>query len=146
MKKVGFLPVIPHSVTNYSTVYSALRKFKDMRKQLGQQSFSVISDKDVYQVIMDIVLSHPSEFPNLFPMIGIFHVAKVALHGAGKYFKGSSIDIALILAKCFGSNTIELVLSGSHYVRCSLVGMQIIKEGFEYRKWEAFWAEQTSDK
>ena len=146
MKKVGFLSVIPRPVTNYSTVYAALRNFEDTRKQLGQQSFSVISDKGVYQVIMVIVLSHPSEFPNLFPMIGIFHVGKVALHGAGKYFKGSGTDIALILAKCFGSNTIELVLSGSHYVRCSLVGMQIIKEGFEYRKWEAFWAEQTSDK
>ena len=101
MKKVGFLPVIPHSVTNYSTVYSALRNFKDMRKQLGQQSFPVISDEGVYQVIMDIVLSHPSEFADLFPMMGIFHMAKVTLHCAGKYFKGSGIDIALIIAKTF---------------------------------------------
>ena len=38
MKKLDFLPVIPHSVTNYSTMYSALRNFEDMRKQLGQQS------------------------------------------------------------------------------------------------------------
>ena len=37
MKKVGFVPVIPHSVTNYSTVSSALRNFEDMRKQLDQQ-------------------------------------------------------------------------------------------------------------
>ena len=101
MKKVGFLPVIPHSVINYSTVYSALRHFKDMRKQLGQQSFPVISDEGVYQVIMDLVLSHPFEFADLFPMIGIFHMAKVTLHCAGKYFKWSGIDIALIMAKCF---------------------------------------------
>ena len=56
---------------------------------------------------MDIILSHLLEFPNLFPMMGIFHMAKVALHCAGKYFKGSGIDIALILAKCFGSNTLN---------------------------------------
>ena len=30
--EVDFFPVIPHSVTNYSTVYSALRNFEDMRK------------------------------------------------------------------------------------------------------------------
>ena len=60
MKKVGFLPVIPHSVTNYSTVYSAVRNLEDMRKQLRQQSFPVISGEGVYQVIMDIVLSHSS--------------------------------------------------------------------------------------
>ena len=119
MKK-GFLPVIPHSVTNYSTVYSALTNFEDMRKQLGQQSFPVISNEGVYQVIMVIVLSHPSEFPNLFPMMGIFHMAKVALHYARKYFKVSGINIALILAKCFGSNIIESVLSRDHYVRSLL--------------------------
>ena len=144
MKKVGFLPVIPHSVTNYSTVYSTLRNFEDMTKQLGQQSFPVISDKCVYRVIMDIVLSQPSEFPNLFPMMSIFHMAKVALHCAGVYFKGSGIDIALILAKYFGGNTVESVLSGSYYVRF-LLGMQIIKEGFEILKCEAFWTEHTSD-
>ena len=133
MKKVGFLPVIPRSVTNYSTVYSAVRNLEDMRKQLRQQSFPVISGEGVYQVIMDIVLSHSSEFPNLFPMMGILYMAKVAWHYAGKYFKGRGNDIELILTKCFGSNAIESVLSGDYYVR-SLLGMQIIKEGFQILK------------
>ena len=139
-----FSSCIPHSATNYSTMYFALRNFKDMRKQLGQQSFPAISDEVVYQVIMDIVLSHPSKFSNLIPMMGLLHVAKVALHCAGKYLKGSGIVIALILAKCFGSNTIESVLSEGHDVH-SLLGMQIIKEGFEILRWEAFWAEYISD-
>ena len=133
MKKVGFLPVIPHSVTNYSTVYSAVRNLEDMIKQLRQQSFPVISGEGIYQVIMDIVLSHSSEFPNLFPMMGILYMAKVAWHYAGKYFKGRGNDIELILTKCFGSNAIESVLSGDYYVR-SLLGMQIIKEGFQILK------------
>ena len=77
--------------------------------------------------------------------MGIFHMAKVALHCAGKYFKGSGIDIELILSKCFGSNTIESVLSRGHYVHYFL-GIQIIKEVFEILKWEVFWAEHTSDK
>ena len=133
MKKVGFLPVIPRSVTNYSTVYSAVRNLEDMIKQLRQQSFPVISGEGIYQVIMDIVLSHSSEFPNLFPMMGILYMAKVASHYAGKYFKGRGNDIELILTKCFGSNAIESVLSGDYYVR-SLLGMQIIKEGFQILK------------
>ena len=93
---------------------------------------------------MDIVLSYPSEFSNFFSMMGFFHMAKVALHCAERYFKGSGIDTTLILAKCFGSNTIESVLSGGHYVRF-LLGMQMIKEGFEILKWEAFWTEHTLD-
>ena len=67
---------------NYSTGYFALTNFEAMRKQLGQQSFPVISGEGVHQVIMDIALSHPSKFPNLFPMLGIFRLAKVALHYA----------------------------------------------------------------
>ena len=123
MKKAGFLTVILHSVTNYCTVYSALRHFEDMTKQLGQQGFSVIPDEGAYQGIMDINLSHPSKFPNLFPMMGTFHMAKVVLHWEGVYVKGSGIDIVLILAKCFGSNTIESVLSGGYYIS-SLFGME----------------------
>ena len=45
MKKVGFLPVIPHTVTNYGTLYSALTNFEDMKKELRLQSFPVISDE-----------------------------------------------------------------------------------------------------
>ena len=122
LKKVGFLPVIPHSVTEYSTVYSALRNFEDVRKQLSQECFPVVSDEGVHQIVMDIFLSHPLHFLRLFPMMGIFHMAKVALHCAGKYFKGSGIDTSLILSKCFGKNTVESVLPGGHYVR-SLLGM-----------------------
>ena len=73
-----------------------------MRKRLGQQNFPVISYERVYQVIMDIVLSHPYEFPYLFPMMGIFHIEEVALHCAVKYFKGNSIDAleAILLNQC----------------------------------------------
>ena len=70
-----------------------------MRKQLGLQGFSVISDEGAYQEIMDINLSQPSKFPNLFPMMGTFRMAKVVLHWEGVYVKGSGIDIVLILAK-----------------------------------------------
>ena len=50
---------------------------------------------------MDIVLCHPSEFPNIFPMMGTFHMAKVSLHCADKYSKGSGIDTALIFGRMF---------------------------------------------
>ena len=120
-------------------MYSALRNFEDMRKKLGQEHFPVVADEGVYQVIMDIVLSHPSEFPKLFPMMGIFHMAKVALHCAGKYFKGSGIDTALILAECFGKNTIESVLSEGS------LRTFFAWDALESMKWEAFWMTRDSD-
>ena len=43
--------------------------------------------------------------------MGVFHMSKVASHGVGKYFKGSSIDIALIF-----TNALEAVLSNQYYL------------------------------
>ena len=97
------------SLNNYSMVYSILTNFEDMRKQLAQQSFSVISV--VPGNYGHCSISHQFEFPNLFPMMGIFYMAKVALHCAGKYFKGSSIDIALIL-----TNALEAILVHQSYL------------------------------
>ena len=115
-----------------------ITKFEDIQQQFKQEYFPVIADEGVFEIVTDIVSSHPKEFPKLFPMMGIFHMAKVALHCPGKYFKGSGIDTALVLSKAFGVNTVESVLSGGHYER-SLIGMQVIKEVFELLKWEAFW-------
>ena len=47
------------SVTKYSTVYTALRNFEDIRKQLNQEYFPVISDEGVDQIVMDIFFSYP---------------------------------------------------------------------------------------
>ena len=116
---------------NYSTGYFALTNFEAMRKQLGQQSLPVILGEGVHQVIMDIALSHPSKFPNLFPMLE-FSAWQRWLYTTH------------ILAKCFGSHTIESVLPGGHYV-CSLLGIQIIKGDLEILKWKAFLAENTSN-
>ena len=143
LKKVGFLPVITHPVTQFSTVCYALRNVEDIRKQLSQEYFPVVTDEGMFQIAMDILLSHPSEFKSLFPMTGIFHMTKTALHCAGLYFRGSGIDTALILSKCFGENTMDSVLSGGHYVR-SLLGMQVIKDAFEVLIWEAFWKSKDS--
>ena len=60
-------------------------------------------------------------------------MTKMTLHYAEKYFKVSGIDIALVLVKCFGSKTIESVLSGDPYLR-SLFGMQIMKKGIKILK------------
>ena len=47
------------SVTKYSSAYTALRNFEDIRKQLNQEYFPVISDEGVNQIVMDIFLSYP---------------------------------------------------------------------------------------
>ena len=43
-KIVGFLPVIPSPVTDHQTVYTALKNFQDILKQLSQAHLAVTCD------------------------------------------------------------------------------------------------------
>ena len=65
----------------------SMRNFENIRMQTNQEYFPVVADDGVFQFMVDIVLSHPNEFPQLFPMMWIFHIAKIAVHCAGKLSK-----------------------------------------------------------
>lgn len=115
LKKVGFLPVIPHPVTDYATVYTALRNFQSVREQLTQPVLPIVCNEGVFHIVVDIVLSNPDEFGDLYPMMGMLHMTKVALHCAGRYITGSGMDDSLIECEIFGFKTRDAVLKGKHY-------------------------------
>ena len=100
--RVGFLPVIPSSVTEYATVRKALTKFQASQQQLNQDTMPIVCDEGVYQIVVDIVMNEPDTFDNLFPMLGMFHFAKVLLRCAGRYLTGSGMQDALIESGVFG--------------------------------------------
>ena len=58
-------------------------------------------------------------------------MAKAVEHCIGKLVKGSGIEDALRESSAFGTNVVDAVINGSHYVR-SLRDIHL--------KWEAFWA------
>ena len=47
--QVGFLPYLPHLVTEYDTVYTALKNFLKVLEQLDQKSLPVMCDEGVYR-------------------------------------------------------------------------------------------------
>ena len=131
LSRVGFLPVIPSPVTDYATV-------QIIRVQLDNQPVLLVyCDEGVFHTVADIALSNSEEFADLFPMMGAFHMTKVALRCAGKYITGSGMDDALIEVEIFGSKTVQSVLHGIHYAR-SFQGMLIISEAIQTLQWNAF--------
>ena len=134
----GFLPFLPHPVTEYATVYTALKNFVSVCGRLQQRILPVFCDEGVFRIFLDIFLAHPTEFDCLLPMLGSFHMAKIALGAAGKYVKGSGLDDTLVETQVFGIKTIEAVLGGTHYVR-SIRGLQILAGAIQKLKWDAFW-------
>ena len=143
--QVGFLPMIPHPVTEHSTVYAAMNNFLKVLPQLDQRSMPVFCDEGVYRLVVEIYLKCPEKFKPLVPCLGGFHMAKCLQYCIGKYIKGTGLDDVLLETNIFGKKTIEQILHGTHYVR-SLRGFIIIGEAIERLKWKAFFEQYGKDK
>ena len=91
--QVGFLPMIPHPVTEHSTVYTAMNDFLKVLPQLDQRSVPVFCKP-------------------LVPCLGGFHMAKCSQHCIGKYIKGTELDDVLLETNIFGKKQLSKYLMG----------------------------------
>ena len=141
-KNLAFLPVLPHPVTQYPTVYTAMKNFMEIGSQLVQNEIPMYCDEGVYCIVREIQLLRPDEFRTLVPCLGTFHLIKTVLKCIGKSLSGSGAEVIWLEAGVFGPSVIESsVLNGGHYGRC-LEGMQLLAEAFERLLYREFFAEQ----
>lgn len=115
--QVGFMPVVPHPVTEYSTVYTSLKNFQSVLSQLKQEKMAIFCDEGVYRIAKEIQMLRPAEFSNLVIALGSFHMIKVVLSCIGKYLSGSGAESIWVESKSFGLNVVDSVLSGKNYSR-----------------------------
>ena len=133
----GFLPYLPHPVTEHSKVFTALHNFVKILSQLNQTALPIFCDEGVFRIVFDIALSSPKEFDKLIPMLGSLHTAKVVEHCIAKYLCGSDVEDALVETCMFGLKAVESMMNGSHHIR-SLRGIIILADALNTLKWEAF--------
>ena len=140
-KNLAFLPVLPHPVTQYPTVYTAMKNFMEIGSQLAQNEIPMYCDEGVYCIVREIQLMRPEEFRTLVPCLGTIHLNKTVLKCIGKSLAGSGAEITWLEAGVFGPSVIEnSVLNGGHYARC-LEGMQSLAEASERLLYQEFFAE-----
>ena len=129
-EKIKFLPILPHPVTEYSTVYTAKSNFNDVLSQLDQKDFHLFCDEGVYRIARHIKSYRKDEFKNIVLMLGSSHMAKVTLACIGKYLRGNGVEHIFIETETFGVNVTEQVLNGSNYSR-SMKGFSILAEALQ---------------
>ena len=93
-----------------------MKNIVKLNSQLEQKTLPLFCDEDVFRIVLDIYLAHSEEFKCLLPMLGCFHMAKVAEHAIGKYINGCGLENALKISEIFGKKMVEAVLGGTHYV------------------------------
>ena len=126
-KSIGFLPVLPYPITEYSSVYTLMKNFQCVVSQLKQNEIPVFCYEGVYHIAKEIQLIRQDEFSNVVLMLGSFHMIRVVLGCIGKYLAGSGAESIWIESKAFGMNVVESVLNGKNYSR-SLKGISQMAE------------------
>ena len=142
---VGFLPILPAPVTEFSTVYTSLCNFKDILSQLKQIQLAVVCDEGVYKIARYITLTKNKEFENIIVLLGNFHLIKVVLSCIGKYLKHSGTETIFIETSIFGVCVTDQVLSGTHYAR-SVKGFNYLSESLRRLQIKEFFTPERQAK
>lgn len=145
LQTVGFLPVLPYPVTEYSSVYTALCNFENVLYQLDQKNLAVFCDEGVYRIARHLKFLCPDKFKNITVMLGGFHMCKVLLACIGKYLTGSGVDLMFIETDLYGPGVTEQILNGSNYAR-SVNSFLLLGETLLRLQLTAFFKENSEGK
>lgn len=80
------------TISSHRVRNGALRNFGDVRQKLNQTHMPIFWDQGVSCIAADIIITHPEDFPGIYPKLGIFHFTKVVLICSGRW---SGFDGAL---------------------------------------------------
>ena len=114
--KHAFTPIIPHPATEYSTIYTSMKRYQDILNQRYNPYGSLWCD-GVYRIAKDIQLLKPDQFKNIFLGMGCFHTKKIVFLCLGKYLEKISIEKVFEITETFGPDTVKSVLNRGHYIR-----------------------------
>lgn len=126
VKDVAFTPVLPHPITDYNTVFTALVNLQNILLQLDQSFLPTYCDEKVYAIVKEVQLHKPDQFSNLIPVLGSFHMLKVVQTCIGKYLRGSGAEKLIPEGGVFDPTEVESsVMGGKDYAK-SLHGFQAL--------------------
>ena len=100
------LPVIPSPVTDHQTLYTTLKNFQDILKQLSQTHLAVTCDEGVYHIARVIKMGNATKFENIVLCLGTFPMTKIFLGCLGKYLRNNGAESIWIENSVFGPNVV----------------------------------------
>lgn len=134
---VGYLPVIPSSPTELSTVYMMLKRSLAVADELQQDDVIIVLDQAIYAKAQEIISKHQDDFCRVILRMGSFHTACTFLAVIGQRFEHAGLHDILVESGLAGTGAVGAVLRGKHYnraMRCH----KIIFEALFRLLWKSF--------
>lgn len=104
---VGYCQLIDASPTEFSTVYTLLKKSVTMANRLGLDDTVVVLDQAIYAKALEVIWKQRQEFNSVVLMMGDFHVACVFLAVIGKRFGDAGLRDLLIESRIIGNGSLN---------------------------------------
>ena len=93
--KLIFRPLINKTLSDPSTMLTAMCDIEDASHQAGQQVTVFTCDQQLYRVIMDIIWEDPVRWKHFYPRIGGMHWLMSFVGAVGKLMKNSGLDLLM---------------------------------------------------
>ena len=104
ISKVGYLPVINASPTEYSTINAILTRSKEIADKFQLKYAVLVFDEAVYSKIEHIHWKEPEFYERFFVRQGEFHIAMSSVSAMSKVFEDEGLKVKYIFFTCSSDN------------------------------------------
>ena len=101
ISKVGYLPVINASPTEYSTINAILTRSKEITDKLQLKYAVLVFDEAVYSKIQHIRWKESEFYERFVVRLGEFHTTMSFLSAMSKVFEDGGLKVKYIFFTCF---------------------------------------------
>lgn len=117
LTRLDYYPVIPHPITQYSTVQECLRYAQNATAEVGQKYTITTFDLGVIMKAYPLVWNDIEKYKDHIILIGTFHCEMGYLKMIGKKMNGSGFSDIILEAGLISGGSIQGVISGKHFER-----------------------------
>ena len=114
---VLFNPIVMASPTDFSTVYTTLKRTKEQMNALGQSVCPIFFDMGLLSKALEIVWANKSELDGVVPLEGGMHFLMACFSGIGFLYGEIGLKELLYESDVFAKGTADHILSGKDFDR-----------------------------
>ncbi|XP_028419097.1 uncharacterized protein LOC114544759 [Dendronephthya gigantea] len=137
VSRVGYLPVIDASPTEYSTINTILTRSTEIADKLELRYAVLVFDEAVYAKVQHARWKEETFLNRFVVRLGEFHTIMCYLSAMSKIFEDGGLKDAFIESGIVSEGSIKGILSGKHYNR-AVSCHKIMYEALQRLRFQAF--------
>ncbi|MEW8548470.1 MAG: hypothetical protein AB2693_33625 [Candidatus Thiodiazotropha sp.] len=129
---VAFNPIIMAPPTDYSTVYTTLKRMKECINALGQTYAPVYFDMGLLTKALEITWTKPTDMTGIIPCEGGMHLLMAVFAGIGHLYGDAGLRELLFESDVFAVGSVQQILSGKDFDK-ALRAFKLVDEALSIR-------------